>query len=552
MKNNRLYKHLLAALVTLALASPASRAQTNLFIEPSYNDTGGSNSGTQSLVMFGSGIWQNCYADTFAADGGGITNYTLSFDTNNPPPYSPTGATNGSVKTTVGWDGTNAGGLVTFACFDNNFWDAPFFDATQYSAYDFDFKYDTNSTILPTNAAQFDIMIDLIPGAVSGSLNGVFLANFANSGVNAANFDGQWHHISIPIPITINPAPTRSKGPGYHIYNGAGTTNGFSFWQANLELIAREPCLCAPEALSFVPTVNGLNLWNDMAPNYSRHQVRTHTLGDFNVDWVGHATLGAPVTYKWNYAHAPTNSGAGVNFAITPDPASSATYADPEWSATNCFYLAINEVGGTSVVANITVKTNQASGTNTAVSISRLTNNTPSAVGVWSLTFTNDTDFVLTVPGGAHVAATIPASFLTTPYTGVSLFLSATANNDLNYGSYADITTFDVTGVVTPIHEDFTAETNLSTPFLMLQDQNHGTNPAAIPNILFVTTNDFMWLKWNLPDSGWTPQIRSDFESAVWTDSPFTNTVVFGTTRYTRIPTAYANSNTQSYFRLVK
>jgi len=88
--------------------------------------------------------------------------------------------------------------------------------------------------------------------------------------------------------------------------------------------------------------------------------------------------------------------------------------------------------------------------------------------------------------------------------------------------------------VVTPIHEDFTAETNLSTPFLMLQDKTTAQIRPPIPNILFVTTNDFMWLKWNLPDSGWTPQIRSDFESAVWTDSPFTNTVVFGTTRYTQ------------------
>src|SRR6267154_2637379 len=445
MKNTRLHKYLLGAIATLALASSVSMADTPppVYFEPTNTDTltsGGTN-GNQIGPVFGNpgGVWQNWFINN-----PGITNYSIQFDTANPPPTSPTGATLGSVHTTWTYDGTNAGTGSTFMCLDNNFWGGATVDASKYSSYEFDFKYDTTSTITNpalTNgtAIQFNNTIDT--HIIDGNSGGFSLGNFANSGTNASNFDGNWHHIIVPIPPTIANA-AQSKGPGYQWFNQGGTVGTMSFWQANLVLIGRSTII-PPPTMSFAPVIQGLNLWNDKAPNYTRHQVRTDTVGDFNVDWVGHT----PVTYSWNLAHAPTNNGAGVNFAITPDPVAATTYADPDWSSTNVFYLAINEVGGTGVVATVTVKTNQPSQNSTAFAIARLTNNTPTAAGTWTLTFTNDTDFVLTGPGGTNVAATIPAAYRTNGaganmYTGVSIFLSATPKNENNYGSYADVATF--------------------------------------------------------------------------------------------------------------
>jgi hypothetical protein len=567
MKNTRLQRRLLAAVATLALASSVSLAQpTNIFIEPSFTDTGTTASGNGAVLSFtpGGGELFNWYVNMAAGPGitnspnNAITNYTITFDTNNPPPSSPTGAIHGSVKNTVGWDvstnlgggGSTGGGASSFFILDNNFWGGGLnFDAGQYQSYEFDFKYDTNSTISSTNAAQFNITIDT--HVIDNASQGFFLTNFANSGSTASNFDGNWHHVSIPIPSSIVNA-SRSQGPGYNMYNGAGISGEYTWWMANQELIARS-IQVPPPVVSFVPVALGLNLINDKSPNYTRHEVRTDTAGDFNVDWVGHT----PVTYTWNYTHAPTNNGAGVNFAITPDPVASTTYADPDWSSTNCFYLSINGVGGTSVVANVTVKTNQHSGNSTAMSIARLTNNTPTAAGTWSLTFTNDTDFVLTGPGGTNVSATIPANFLTTPYTGVSIFLSATPNNDQNYGSYASVSTFDVTGVATPIHENFTSG-QVTSPFLVLQDQTYGltTSPTGtntIPNIVFVTTNDFAWFQWTIPDAGFAPIVRANLgPSGLWLDSPLTNTILNGTNRWTKVPKSYIASASQQYFGLVK
>jgi len=176
------------------------------------------------------------------------------------------------------------------------------------------------------------------------------------------------------------------------------------------------------------------------------------------------------------------------------------------------------------------------------------------AAGTWSVTFTNDTDFVLTGPGGTNVAATIPAAYLTTPYTGVSIFLSATANNDLNYGSYADVTTFDVTGVGTPIHENFVTQGGISSPFLLLQDQTYGFVPTNnAPNMLFITSNDWNWFTWNLPDAQFQPEVRAGLTTNTpWVDSPLTNVNLFGKTRYTLVKKAYQQASSQQYFGLIK
>jgi hypothetical protein len=552
MKKTRLQKHLLGAFATLALASSVSMAQLplNLYIQPYGTNTGGSGSGNQLNVPFGpTNNIQNWFINN-----PDITNYQVAFDTNNPPPSSPTGATIGSISNSWTYNGSTNGGTGTtyFDVLDNNFWAGATFNAGAYSNISFDFKYDTNSTITnstTTNTTQqFNWVIDnhLAPDGGGGS-GGAFVATFANSGANASNFDGAWHHVNIPIPNTI-PDIAVSKGPGYEWFNAAGTSGTFSFWLANIDLqLNTTPP--PPPIVSFTPVVQGLNLWNDKPPNYTRHQVRTDIVGDFNVDWVGHT----PVTYTWNLAHAPTNNGAGVNFTITSDTVSSNTFADPDWSATNAFYLTLNEAGGTSVVATVTVKTNQPGNNSTAFAIAHLTNNTPTAVGTWSVTFTNDTDFVLTGPGGTNVAATIPAAYLTQPYTGVSIFLSATANNDNNYGSYADVTTFDVTGVATPIHENFVTQGGISSPFLVLQDQTYGYAPTNAPNMLFITSNDWNWFTWTLPDSGFQPEVRAGLTASTpWVDSPLTNINLFGKTRYTLIKKAYQQASSQQYFGLIQ
>ncbi len=260
MKNTRLQKYLLGAFATLALASSVSMAQpTNFLIEPTGTNVmsvGGGGNQTSSTDV--NGDWQNWYVSPVS----GAVAYNIVFDTNNPPPNPPPGFGSpsiGSMEQTQNWTNATAAAIMTYATVDGNFWgNAVTFDATMYSNVVLDFKYDTNSTITPTNAAQFEVHVG---DNLRTTSDGVTLQVFANSGASASNFDGTWHRLNVPIPATVANV-NLSKGIGFKTFEGTNVTGTFNYWIANIELQAR-PVTLPPPTLSFQPTVNGLNLWND-------------------------------------------------------------------------------------------------------------------------------------------------------------------------------------------------------------------------------------------------------------------------------------------------
>ncbi len=544
MKINRYLQTAFLAVVGLALATTSGLAQlqTNVLIEPSGTDTGGSGTGNQLAVTFGSSVWQNWFVNN-----PGITNYSLTFDTNNPP---PTGDILGSVLQEQDWDGVNGGTLSTFACVDNNFWGGATVDMTKFTSLDFDFKYDTNSTIQPTNRAQFNVMVD--NSRVSSV--GVSLTNLANAGVTASNFDGAWHHLSIGIPSTIA-GVTASKGPGFELFNPAGTAGGFRYWVANLTLIGRNTPP-PPPTVATTPIIPGLWQFADQTPNYNRQDIETvPDNSQFNLDWVGRPK---PVTYSWTIGAFPKTGGFDADMTITPDPASSINYADPDWSATNAIWLNIQANGDGTITAGIAWKTNSpaANGQFFAQPGQMIPGNVentgftvPSAVGTWSLTFTSDTAFTLTAPNGAHTNAALPAD-IASAYTNVSFNLNSTMNQNANAGQYCVYTALNITGVQTPVHETF--QGGLNTPFLQLVSQGYGTANLNPPNQIFATTDDAFWFNWTLPDAGYSPVSRPRIGTGSWNDLGLTNILLNGGSRWILVPKANLPSPSQGYFALVK
>jgi hypothetical protein len=556
MKINRLFRTVSLALLSLALIPAGAWAQaTNIFIEPSGTDASGSGgNSSQFSVTFGSSVWQCWYAN-YPLD---ITNYTIAFDTNNPP---PSGDVQGSVLQQVAWvantniNGTqnNSRALSTFACVDNNFWGGATVDMSQFQSLEMDFKYDTNSTFFPTNQAQVAITVD--ENHANNVANGIQLTNLVNSGAAASNFNGAWHHLSIPIPNTID--DPQSKGPGFQIFQQATNFGTFNFWTANLELVAR-PFVAPPPTISLAAATPGLWQLADALPSYNRQDVMTvNDNTQFNVDWVGAAK---PVTYSWTIGAFPGGSAAGfaADIIFTPDPAAGINYADPDWSSTNAVWLAIQANGDGKVTAGIAWKTNQPagnsqffSGTNGQVIPYNVEANgltVPSAVGTWSLTFTSDTAFTITAPNGAHTNASLPAG-IAAAYTNVSFFANSTmASINANLGNYCVYTALNITGVGTPVHETF--QGGLNAPFLQLRSQGYGssTNP---PNQVFVTANDAFWLHWTLPDNGYSPVTRPLVGSGRWSDLTVANRILNGINRWALVPSTNLPGTNSGYFALV-
>ncbi len=542
MKTPRLKITLLAALTAAALAPSVSRAASDITIQPTGATTMSAGSGNQTSSSGGGGVWQNWYVNVPPIA------YNINFDTTTLPSPNPSAAT-GSMLQQQSWDGSGGGSMITFACIDGNFWGGASFDASQYQSVELDFKYDTTSTMTPASAAHVEVHLDnhFLP---AGGSDGVTLTNLQNSGSTAGLFDGAWHHVSVGInPAT---APTQSKGPGFKIYNPSSVSGTFNYWTANIKLVAN-PVATPPPTISLDKARPGLRQFGDVTPSYNRQDIRTDTTppGSKNIDWVGHP--GA--TYSWTVVDFPgaANPNFQIALALTPDDPTGMTYADADWSATNCLWLQIQGNADGSVRSSLAWKTNQPAGNSQmySASLGQLYQNfnTPTAIGTWSLSFPNDTTAVLTAPGGMSTTATLPPDMFIVPYNNISCYLMTGMNNyDALVGQSVTLSAFNITGVVNPVNEDLT-DGGLSSPFLTLQSQQYGQNPTPV-NQTFVQSSDAYWLHWTLPDNNYFLVEKTTLQDAFWLDYSLNAPFINGGGRWGLVSKAALPNPSTSYFAL--
>ena len=92
---------------------------------------------------------------------------------------------------------------------------------------------------------------------------------------------------------------------------------------------------------------------------------------------------------------------------------------------------------------------------------------------------------------------------------------------------------------------------SLSTPFLVLQSQNYGVNPAPI-NQIFVTSADAYWLRWSLPDTGFFVEQKNTLTNPTWSGYTPASLLLNGPGRWAKVPAADLASLSSGYFRLIK
>ena len=228
-------------------------------------------------------------------------------------------------------------------------------------------------------------------------------------------------------------------------------------------------------------------------------------------------------------------------------------YADPDWSATNCLWLQIQGNNDGTVRSLLSWKTNQPAGNSQLYGSGALfaNLNSPSAVGTWTLSFPNNTSVTLTAPGGASTNLTLPADMFVVPYTGVSASLVSGMNNNSSLiGKSATFSLFKAANVVNSFTEDLT-DGSLSTPFLVLQSQQYGANPAP-QNQVFVTSADAYWLRWTLPDTGFFVEHKDTLTNPTWAGYTPASLLLNGPARLAKVPAASLASLNSGYFRLIK
>jgi hypothetical protein len=513
MKKTILNQCLLPALAALALVASTSQTQAQ-FPQGSYTNNFATGGNTTPFSGSGSvASWIYWYS----APGG---NLAVTNDVTTPDTLGGPGAGSLLIDSPFGTGGNQN---LFFGTFDNQ--------------YGYDFTEPVN--LLNFDTVGFDVYVNPT-NQVTGPntdgnwgqiLVGAYGANgFEGFGNGTVTIPGAasngWVHLSVPIDHTL---PDITAIPAlvfdYNSYSTGFPKTNFVFWFGNLTMhyTGLPP---PPPTVALTKVTPGLAQYANALPNYNRQDIYTYTNGSSSLTWFGQPK---PVKYSWTIASFPpaaySNFFAGLT--LTPDAASTVTYADPDWSAVNAVWIGIQNNADGTVTAGIAWKTNQPDGNSQLyaapgqlIPYNVETNGftVPSAVGTWTLTFTSDTDMTLTAPNGAVTNASLPSyiAALYNGYVGADLYSAPTVN--ANIGQYCTYSAYSITGVGTPVNENFAASGVLSSPFLSLVSQGYALSNQNPPNQVFVTTNDAYWFSWTLPAPGYSAVVSPTLSSPVWND----------------------------------
>ena len=305
--------------------------------------------------------------------------------------------------------------------------------------------------------------------------------------------------------------------------------------------------------VTITPAVPGLNLISSGVGQYDRQCVRTYE--GTSVSWVG-GTF--PKTYELTIADYPKVAGYESVIYFVPGSGLPSSESSPDWSQPVCAGMWIYPNGDGSGSVSLRYKDGTAN-SNGAVGHEYWTGDpapshglggqlasvsSASYLGTWKLTFTNDTDFTLTVPDGTTTSGsfnpTTAAKFAGSMY----VYFGNVPGQPGNIGLAGVYSRIKITGTGTPIDENLAV--NPMSPDLVVA--------AAVPTSVIQVTPDAAkyWINWTLPATDFQLQQSTSLATNSWTDlaSPVTHSTKFGRARLLLI--SEVTSPITDFFRLIK
>jgi hypothetical protein len=441
------------------------------------------------------------------------------------------------------------------------------------------YDFSVTANLLNFDTVSFDVYVNptnqVSPPDANGNWGtinvGVINTSYGYEGFGAGSVtipgaaSNGWVHLSVPIDHTI---ANVSSIPGicfdYNSYGGYPKTN-LTFWIGNL--VVHYTGAPPPPPTNYLNKIQALGLvqFADATPSYNRQDIRTDQSGTANVTWYNQP---GPVKYSWTIASFPsaTYSNFLSGFTLTPDAVASENYSDPDWSASNVVWVAIQNNSDGTATAGIAWKTNEPAGNSQLynptngvggqlIPYNSETNGftVPSIIGTWSVTFNNNTNITLTGPNGSstNVVLDPTVAALFNGYVGAYLYSSPTVN--ANVGQYCTYSAYNITGVGTPVNENLTSGALIS-PFLVLNSQNYfyaGDYTNSPPNQVFATASAAYWLAWSLPAAGFSPVVSASLTARVWNNvagSIFVN----GAQNWIQVSKASLPAPNQGYFAMIQ
>jgi hypothetical protein len=412
----------------------------------------------------------------------------------------------------------------------------------------------SNGSVANYGHLQFGVPIGTTGQDVIGSLE-----------VAAGNTN--WVHVNIPLSEASDANLASITGVffkldgNYYSHSALSGTN--ILWVDNIQITALSgaPPAPPPPVMAIQKAIPALRIYAGSTVNtYDRAEVATV---DGSQSWIGGSY---PVSYSFTLLSYPNNNINQTHIFLVPTSPSllggNAVHGNEyiEYQAANALWLAIGPNGAGRVTATVEWKTNAANANPNQTALV-FTNST--AIGTWTLTFTDDNHGSVTAPGGSPVGFTITNGTVATDFANpLTAYFGLQPNSTAGEGLYEDWASISVTGVVgAQENEDFTKEssdfdttyyTSPSGQFICDSSAKSGLGSGSLsvyPVFIVRTNLDQYWVNWTLPAIGYALGTKTNLlQTGKWINpayysayfdqtAPRGNPVQLGTKDWELLPT---------------
>jgi len=326
-------------------------------------------------------------------------------------------------------------------------------------------------------------------------------------------------------------------------------TNTLIYWIDNvtIQTASKPPPPPPPPAMTISPAAQGLNLFTSgSASLYNREDLETIAN---NYSWVG---ASGPVSYSFTISDYPVgpNDAVQCQIFLIPNPG---TESAPDYTEPNLVFLDLESdtPNGGGAQWNFRYKTNQPNGNAMVYSTGTLASiGTNTAIGTWTVTFNNNTNVTMTIPGGASTNFNIPDPTGATSAlfsNGVVLYFGDQDGNAGGANDHIVASDFNVTGLGTADFDD-----NFVTDAGTLNTGIWKVNAASATCVQMVGPGNPYWVQWTTPAAGYSVVASASLNPADWTPATANPVFLSGTFESQLIGTSDLPTGPNAFFSLVQ
>ena len=450
----------------------------------------------------------------------------------------------GSVRYEEPFTGTAGEQFMTFYTIANRWgWDGGYvLDATTYTNLSFDIMVDPSSGQRKANDDYGWLEVGIVTDGWGNTTVG-------SGGIPLSAANG-WVHINYPMNPTMG---NIDKVVGFFLkmWSDGAHTNTLTFNVDNYMIEKPStPVVIPPPTMAINkagPSGVQITMDNNGA-QWQRDAISTPSEGGPYL-WTSQGSY--PVSYSYTIADFPDiakHPGFEAHIYIANgDTATAAdqTSGSPDWNVPDIFIFRLENNAAGSATAQIQWKTNHpaSNATNVPVNVTA-----PSALGTWTVTFTDSTHGTLTGPGITATNFDLPSDAVlnnfspSTSFLQFGMFKADGANNGHNNQAHGTFSRVQFTGAAAAFDDDFGGAT-LTNKYAWRKTSNTA--------VQYVPPGTAWVVDWTLPAANFNPQSAAA-AAGPWTNAVFSSTYQGGSKVYNLVSESALPGGNAGFFRLIK